>query len=278
MNAATLFGLCGAALVGLNLGASFTNVPGGTANWTFTDVTGNYNNAGGTAVITISKADATVTINGYTGVYDGNAHGATGTVTGVGGAALAGLNLGETFANVPGGTAHWTFTDATGNYNDDSGTASIVISKANATVSVSGYTGVYDGNAHGATGTVTGVGGAALAGLNLGEMFTNVPGGTAHWTFTDTTGNYNDDSGTAAIVISRANATVSVSGYTGVYNGAAHGATGTATGVKGEDLASQLTLGPSFTDAPGGTAHWTFAESTNYNGQAAPPPNPSQTG
>ncbi len=46
--------------------------------------------------------------------------------------------------------------------------------------------------AHGATGTATGVGGAALSGLVLGDSFTNVPGGTATWTFTDTTGNYNN--------------------------------------------------------------------------------------
>ena len=48
-------------LSGLNLGATFTNVPGGTATWTFTDVTGNYNDASGTAAIVINKADATVT-------------------------------------------------------------------------------------------------------------------------------------------------------------------------------------------------------------------------
>ncbi|CAA9358363.1 MAG: filamentous haemagglutinin family outer membrane protein, partial [uncultured Chloroflexia bacterium] len=41
------------ALSGLNLGASFTNVPGGTANWTFTDATGNYNNATGSVGIVI---------------------------------------------------------------------------------------------------------------------------------------------------------------------------------------------------------------------------------
>ena len=62
----------------LNLGASFTNVPGGTANWTFTGGT-NYNNQNGTAVIVINKATATVTVNGYTGVYDAAAHGATGS-------------------------------------------------------------------------------------------------------------------------------------------------------------------------------------------------------
>ena len=90
---------------------------------------------------------------------DGNAHGATGTAKGVGGADLAGSTSAPSFTNVPGGTAHWTFTDATGNYNNASGDAAIVISKADATVAVNGYTGVYDGNAHGATGTAKGVGG-----------------------------------------------------------------------------------------------------------------------
>ena len=61
-------GLGGAALSGLVLGASFTNVPGGTATWTFTTATGNYNNASGTVAIVINKADATVTVTGYTGV------------------------------------------------------------------------------------------------------------------------------------------------------------------------------------------------------------------
>ena len=60
-------------------------MPGGTANWTFTDATGNYNNASASVAIVITKADATVTVTGYTGVYDGAAHGATGTATGVGG-------------------------------------------------------------------------------------------------------------------------------------------------------------------------------------------------
>ena len=120
--------------------------------------TGNYNNASGTAAIVITKANATINVNGYTGVYDGAAHGATGTATGVGGGDSAGLNLGASFTNVPGGTANWTFT-GDGNYNDASGTAAIVITKADATVTVNGYTGVYDGAAHGATGTATGVGG-----------------------------------------------------------------------------------------------------------------------
>lgn len=79
------------------------------------------------------------------------------------------------------------------------------ISKADATVNVSGYTGVYDAQAHGGSGSFTGVdaGGAALgASLDLGASFTNVPGGTAHWTFHGGD-NYFDESGDAAINITR---------------------------------------------------------------------------
>lgn len=47
-------------------------------------------------------------------------------------------------------------------------------------------------------------------------------------------------------------------------DGNAHGATGSATGVNGEDLSSLLNLGASFTNVPGGTAHWTFAGNADY--------------
>ena len=93
--------------------------------------------------IVINKADATVTVSGYTGVYDAAAHGATGTChrRRCGGATSAAASTSAPrFTNVPGGTAHWTFTGGT-NYNDQSGDVAIVINKADATVSVSGYTG-----------------------------------------------------------------------------------------------------------------------------------------
>ncbi|HNY03704.1 MAG TPA: cohesin domain-containing protein, partial [Bacteroidales bacterium] len=107
--------------------------------------------------VTITKADPTIVVNGYTGTYDGNAHGATGTATGVLGETLAGLDLGASFTNVPGGTAYWTFTDVTGNYNDKNGSVEIVLGKANATITVTPYSVTYDGYAHTATGTATGV-------------------------------------------------------------------------------------------------------------------------
>jgi hypothetical protein len=261
----TATGVGGANLnASLDLGATFTDVPGGTAHWTFAG-NPNYNDASGDVTITITKATATINVNGFMGPYDGNPHGATGTATGVGGVNLnASLDLGATFTDVPGGTAHWTFNGGT-NYSDASGDVLIVITKADATISVNGFTGVYDGNPHGATGTATGVGGANLnAGLNLGATFTDVPGGTANWNFNGGT-NYNNAGGNVPIVITKADATISVNGFTGVYDGNPHGATGTAAGVGGANLNASLNLGATFTDVPGGTANWHFNGGTNYN-------------
>jgi hypothetical protein len=99
--------------------------------------------------------------------------------------------------------------------------------------------------------------------LHLGSSFTNVPGGTAHWTF-DGNINYKPASSDVSITISQADAVINVSGFTGIYDGNAHGATGSAKGVKLEDLSSLLHLGSSFTNVPGGTAHWTFDGDINY--------------
>ncbi|HEV8328244.1 MAG TPA: hypothetical protein VGQ08_12245, partial [Nitrospiraceae bacterium] len=78
---------------------------------------------------------AAIVVNGYTGVYDGLYHGATlVSATGVNSEDLtSSVTLGgETFKDVPGGTASWTFTGGT-NYNDTSGDAAIEIGKATLT-------------------------------------------------------------------------------------------------------------------------------------------------
>ncbi len=170
---------------GLELGASFTNVPGGTANWTFTDATGNYNDASGSVAIVITKADATV--DGHR--LHRRLMTARRTARPARRRASAARRwqrpgLGRELHQRARRHGELDVHRRHGNYNDESGTVAIVINKADATVSVTGYTGVYDGAAHGATGTATGVGGAALSGLELGDSFTNVPGGTANWTFT----------------------------------------------------------------------------------------------
>src|SRR4029077_12309164 len=214
---------------------------------------------------------AVITVNGFTGPYDGTAHGASGTAVGVESSPAdltSLLDLGATHTNRPGGTAHWTF-DGNGKYNATSGDVAIVINKVSAVISVTGFTGPYDGTAHGASGTAVGVESspADLTGLlHLGATYTNVPGGTAHWTF-DGNGNYNATSGDVAIVINKVNAVITVNGFTGPYDGTAHGASGTAVGVESSpaDLTGLLHLGATYTNVPGGTAHWTFDGNGNYN-------------
>src|SRR5262249_40101501 len=56
----------------LNLGSSFTDVPGGTAHWTFAG-NANYNSAAGDVAITITKANQTITFNSLTGKTLGDA-------------------------------------------------------------------------------------------------------------------------------------------------------------------------------------------------------------
>src|SRR4029434_4829830 len=98
--------------------------------------------------------------------------------------------------------------------------------------------------AHGASGACTGVAAdptAAGSSLNLGASFTDVPGGTANWSFTGGT-NYTDQSGSVAIVINQAVADCSsIVGYTGTYDAAAHGAGCASRGVPGHPQA-QCTL------------------------------------
>jgi len=214
--------------------------------------------------LTIKPADATCLVDGYTGVYDAAFHGASGTCSGVDGENPGVLDLGESFVNVPGGTATWAFT-GNGNYYDQDGEVAVVIDPADATCLVDGYTGVYDAAFHGASGSCTGVDDENPGVLDLGESFVNVPGGTATWTFTGN-GNYLDQDGEVDVVIDPADATCLVGGYTGVYDAAFHGASGSCTGVDGENP-GVLDLGESFVNVPGGTATWTLTGNGNYYDQ-----------
>jgi uncharacterized repeat protein (TIGR01451 family) len=172
----------------------------GAANYTITYANGK---------LTVTKADATCTVTPYHVGYDGNGHTATGGCIGVNKEALTGLNLNGT-THTPAGTYAtdaWTFTDTTGNYNNTSGTVSDSITKVNATCTVTPYNVGYDGNAHTATGSCVGAKGEGLSVLNLNGT-THTPVGTYAtdpWTFTDSTGNYNNTSGTVSDSIGKLN-------------------------------------------------------------------------
>jgi hypothetical protein len=214
-NAHTATGACLAVdgtteLAGLDLTATTHTLAGtyiGDA-WTFTDVTGNYIDASGTVNDTIGKAAASCSLFGYTVTFDGAAHTATGSCTGIGGVPLGGLDLsGTTHTNAGTHSDPWAFTDVTGDYQDQSGSVSDTISKANADCSsVTAYAATYDTTAHTASGSCLALDGLTpLGGLNLsGTTHTNA--GTYSndpWSFADVTGNYNDASGTVDDAIAK---------------------------------------------------------------------------
>src|SRR6185503_20618185 len=89
------------------------------------------------------------------------------------------------------------------------------------------------------------------------------------WSFAGNS-NYNAANGTVHDVINKADANISITPYTVTYDGNAHTATGTATGVEtptGANLNALLTLsGTTHTNAGDYPADaWSFAGNSNYN-------------
>ena len=139
-------GIGGESAGTLDLGLSFTNVPGGMADWAFTG-NGNYNVQAASVAIDITKADATCAITGFNGPYDATAHGASGSCSGTRRRERWLTGSGTFLHHVPGGTADWAFT-GNGNYNDQAASVAIDITNADATCAVTGFNGPYDATAN----------------------------------------------------------------------------------------------------------------------------------
>ena len=265
-------GVGGATLSGLSVTGTAHTAAGSydTDPWRFTDTTGNYQNTTGTVTDAIGKASATCSITGYSVKYDTMAHTATGACTGVDGTTpLAGLNLTGTTHTAAGSyTADpWSFTDTSGNYENNSGTVTDAISKIAATCTITGYAVIYDGSAHTAAGSCVGAGGSTLPGLVITGTHTAAGTYTDRWTFTDSTGNYQNASGTFSDSISKAAPSCTVTPYSVSFNGAAHTATGSCVGVDGTTALAGLVLSGTSHTAPGtyGSDAWTFTDTTgNY--------------
>jgi hypothetical protein len=227
-----------------NVGAYPINGSGLTAN------SGNYvfvQAASNATALIITKANATVVVTPYTVTYDGNAHTASVTsITGVNGetgATVGAVTLNTTHTNADTySTDSWSFTGAA-NYKDIAATTiTDTIYKATATVVVTPYTVTYDGNAHTATGTAKGVLGELLSGLNLsGTTHTGAGDYPADpWTFTDTTGNYNNANSTVHDNIGRAPLSVTADSKTKLLDAANPPLTATYSGFVNGETSSVL--------------------------------------
>ena len=250
-----------------------------TDSWTF-DGNANYKAAGGTVHDAIEQADAIITVTAYHVTYDGNSHTATGSAHGVASPTpmdlTSLLHLGGTTHTSAGDYASdsWTF-DGNTNYKAASGTVHDAIDQADAVITVTAYHVTYNANPHTAAGSAHGVETptpADLTGFLHLSGTTHTEAGdypTDAWTF-DGNANYKAASGTVHDIIDQADANVSVTGYSVMYNGAAHIATGTATGVGGVDLSAGFNFaGTSHTDTGDYASDpWSFSGGVNYKNQS----------
>ena len=94
-----------------------------TTDFVPTDAT-NYNNLDDASAgdFTIEKTDPVCSVSGYTVIYDGFPHTATGSCLGISGETLAGLDLSGTTHNaISVYNDSWTFIDGIRNHNNESG-------------------------------------------------------------------------------------------------------------------------------------------------------------
>jgi hypothetical protein len=255
---ATAKGVLNEDLAGLDLsGTTHTNASDySTDTWTFTDVTGNYNNASGMVHDAIAKATPTVTATGGTFTYTGAPHAGSGSATGGGGASLTatltysgtGTTTYGPTATAPTGAGTYqvvAHSDGDGNNNPcDSAAAPLVIDKASSTTTVTVSNATYDGNPHGASAGVSGAGALSQSltvtyaghnGTTYGPSTTAPTSAgdyTASASFEGDT-NHSGSSDTKDFAIAKAASTTTVLAANAVYDGNSHGGTATAAGAGG---------------------------------------------
>ncbi|MCA1592533.1 MAG: MBG domain-containing protein, partial [Acidobacteria bacterium] len=218
---------------------------------------GNYNAKSSAAgQIVIDQAGATITVaGGGTFTYDGNAHAATASAKGVNNEDLGAVGVGyaQGGSAVQGAPVNAGTYDVNasfpgnGNYKASGKAAQIVINQADASITATGGTFTYTGNAQGGSASAKGVKGEDLGvSTSYAEGATALQGApTEAGTYTLTAsfpgnGNYKGSSKTAGITINPANATLSANGGTFTYTGDPQGGSGSAKGVKNEDLAVSI--------------------------------------
>jgi hypothetical protein len=239
----------------------------------------NYNTAySALATLTINKADPIVNATGGTFTYDGNSHAGSGSATGVGGVDLGDVTLtynGSSDQPMDAGSYDVVASYAgSANYNARfSGPATLVIGKADPTMSATGGTFTYDAVAHPGSGSATGIGGVDLGAVTVtydGSASAPIEAGTHHVLVEyAASGNYNEGSATATIEIGKADPTVSATGGTFTYNAAAYLGSGSATGIGGVGLGAVMVTYDGSASAPvdAGTHHVLveYAGNNNYN-------------
>ena len=133
------------------------------------------------------------------------------------------------------------------------------------TLSISCYSGPYDGNPHTCTGTATGIGGVTVTGTWSFNPGSETAAGSypETGTFTSTNSNYANGTAGGTLTITAIAPTLSISCYNGVYTATAHGCTGTATGIGGATVSGTWIFNPGSQTAAGSYPETGTFTSTN---------------
>ena len=249
-----------------------------TLSDTFTPSDSNYEQVTRTVNITVIKRTPTLSTSGGTFTYDGLPHGSTGT-SNVAGTFSYSYSPGGSSAPVNASATPYqvtaTFTpDDTVNNHGGTATNTITINKAVPTVTWTNPSAVAYGTALSATqlnATASVPGSFAYSPASGTQL--NAGSHTLSVTFTPSDSNYEPQTRTVTLTVSKGTPTLSTSGGTFTYDGSPHGSTGTSS-VPGSF---------SYSYSPGGTsapvnasatpyqvaATFTPSDPTNYNGGTA---------
>jgi hypothetical protein len=216
-----------------------------------------------TGTLVVAQATPAVAVSGGPFTYDGSPKPATATVTGVGGASLSAAGVTFTYALQPGGVPAATAPTNAGtydvvatfpgdvNYAQATGAGAITIKKAVATIALGGLSQTYDGTPRVVTAATTPTGLTVVAITYAGSPTAPTDAGSYAIVAALDNQNYTGQA-SGTLVVARATPTVVAAGGTFPYDGAAHPATGSVTGINSVSLGT-----PTF----------------SYNGSAAEPVN-----
>ncbi len=163
------------------------------------------------------------------------------------------------------------------NYNAATGTTTLTIEMAAATLTATGGTFTFDGQLHAAVVSATGPGGASLTPVTVtynGSADVPVNAGSyAVIAGFEGDANHTAASATATLTIAKATPVVSVSGGTFMYDSAAHAASGTVTGAGGAVLSPLSFTYDGSANVPVNAGSYavvaSFAGDANYNAGSA---------
>ena len=282
-NGAIISYMWGTTEVGNGQIPSFTDAGTYVINWTA--MRSGYKVKTGSYTFNIDKAD--IDANSYSIAanadvnYDGNAH-ASATAAIPENMTVSYTCNGQTYNEVPSFTEIGTYTvsytvSAGNNYNDATGSYTFTIKDGTIEASSTGYDGVYDGQPHSITVTVTKPQGTTIeyrtseeaAWSTTNPTFTDAGDYTVYWQVTKT--GYTAASGSDTVNITKA----TITGYSvtanpdATYDGEAH-ESAIVTLPKGATISYtcndvEYTTVPSFTDVGTYTVSYTISAGSNYN-------------